>query len=200
VKGFTLVEVLVALVVLALTGTLVLDGLRLGARSARAAEERARRAHDFAVAASFVKRGIERARRFSGERDSVRFVAPLPAHLGEGGLYSFTVVLERDGDASQLLLTFDLREKKEHGHDDPENPLRHARSGRQSIALLRGIGAAEFAYLGVAAPGAQAQWQPRWEEEAGLPRLVRVRLIPDDGSAPQALVVAPRLTTARPEG
>lgn len=87
-RGFTLLEMLVALLVLAAMVPLLADGLLLARRALTAVEERSQRGHDTYLVRRFLARHVEEARALAGERDSLRFVA---------GARAFALQIDREG-------------------------------------------------------------------------------------------------------
>lgn len=99
-RGFTLIELLIAMTLLAFILTLLFAGLRLGSRSWDAAELRTGESERLRVAHGVIRNELAQAYpmkwrnvvdagiAFSGEADAVRFVAPLPVRIGEGGYTS----------------------------------------------------------------------------------------------------------------
>ncbi len=196
--GFTLVELLVALVLLGFISVLMLGGLRFGARAWEAGDARIERIADVQVAQRFLRRQITAARPlaarqdgqssvigFEGDGTRMRLIAPLPAHLALGGLYRISLFVdERDG-RDRLMLAWQLYQSED---DDGLRPA----EGQESV-LVDDVAEVEFAYLRVAAEGGASEWVDRWEDETGLPALVRVEIAfdDDDGRRWPPLIVAP---------
>lgn len=168
-RGFTLVEVLVALSLLGLVALFMADGLRLAAHALAEAEVRRER-HEAAVARRFLAREIERAYRLTGAADVLEFDAPRAAYGAGTGLYHFKVA--RSGARLELV----------YGPSDASGPQRRA-------LLADGLRSAEFEYFG-------DEWSSSWPAGQGLPRAVRVRFV---GREPVVLYFEPRLTGVRPE-
>lgn len=99
-RGFTLIELLVALVLLGVMTTLLAEGLWLAARTATAVDARATSSHDTYLARRFLAQQVARARRLSGERDAMQFVA---------GMHSFSIETPRDEDGKRLVLRYGER-------------------------------------------------------------------------------------------
>jgi prepilin-type N-terminal cleavage/methylation domain-containing protein len=154
--GFTLIEVMVALV---LTG--VVAGLAhqlFGAvtdhtrrlREARFGLDRRSNAHRFLQSAFLsLEVGIDSAGAFSGQRDRVSFSSWLPT--SDGWLERRTVELSLDGDRWIAI--------------SPPG---------SSIELARGVTALRFDYL--LEPGAESAWVREWESAVSAPLAVRVRV------------------------
>jgi general secretion pathway protein J len=189
-RGFTLLELVVALALLGITTVLLFNGLRLAARSAHAVEMRTRAALDAHLAGLFLRRQVETAQalEFSGERDGLRFVAPLPAHLSPGGMYLFTVGLAQEAGGKQLVLRYELYQAGAWERFGAAQPA--------STILARQLEDVQFGYLEPAQGAGPATWASRWAEKDRLPQLVRLRL--SAGARTQELVMAPKLATSRP--
>ena len=179
--GFTLLEVLLALALLAL--------LMLGVWGALASASRVTRSANAVMAASeqvrtvqqFLRRYVSvagqqpwatpdstRARMFEGDATSMRYVAPLPAQSGHAGLYLQTVSLEQGDDGGMALwLAY-----QPYVGDQPESvePVRHV--------LLQHLHGGKLEYLAAAAFGKPAAWRNDWTAVNGLPLAVRIKLDP----------------------
>ena len=100
-RGFTLVELLLATVLLALLVAGAWSGIRTATRAASSGEELIERTNRVRVAQEFLRReltqslalayeeevGTGQRLMFGGERDQLTFVAPMPGYLGRGGPY-----------------------------------------------------------------------------------------------------------------
>jgi general secretion pathway protein J len=117
-RGFTLVELLIALVMLSIITLLLFSGLRLGSRAWEGVETVSERSADLRLALNIIERGLRQARAvelrlegrrltvFTGEPERLEFVAPLAAHVGIPGLYILRLELEDSGtEFPRLMLT-----------------------------------------------------------------------------------------------
>lgn len=202
--GFTLLELLVALLLLGMISTMALGGVRLGARTwetvtAKAGQNgksqmvRAFLARELAQAVPvFVTdRGGERQLAYAGSRESLIFVAPLAPHFGLGGLQRLELsIIDGDPDAGKQLI---LKRRRFHRADGLD-----AAAGEEDEIhlLLDGIDEAEFSYRESARDGA-APWSGDWRDRGELPALARLRVaFTDKRKAAWAdLLVAGRITT-----
>lgn len=180
--GFTLLEVLIALTLLSLMMVVLFGGLRFGARGWDAAEARVEAAGDRSLVQSFIRQRLMQARpivwgqntgrpslAFVGERDFLRFVAPLPARRGQGGLYLFTLELVETDDNGQLIVTYRLFHP-----DTLEDSLKDEHEKR--TVLLEDVQDIELEYFGPEEANDTPRWQSSWRERQQLPTLVRLRL------------------------
>lgn len=199
--GFTLLELMIALLLLGVMMTLLFNGLRLGARTWDSVEERTRSAQDLQLAGLFLRRQIEQAQPlafkdeqgekripFSGERHAMRFVAPLPAHLGAGGMYWFTLGVAEGKDGKRLVLSYELFQREEWERYGAAEP--------GTAVLTQALNDAEFDYLG----HETTTWASRWDQTDRLPRLIRLRVKFGDGPNGRwlELSVTPKLTASQP--
>lgn len=195
-RGFTLLELLVAITLFGLIALMLLAGLRFGTRAWEAGVAGAEQAAEVQLAQSFLRRELSQARApdgrqgpegpaFEGTREAVHFIAPLPDHVGVSGLYRLSVYVAGEPGEKRLMASWRLVRR-----DEDAEPT-EAESGE--TLLLERIADAEFSYLG-REEGAPRDWQDSWQDEEGLPALVRVRVEfdEDDRTWPD-LVVAPRI-------
>lgn len=174
--GFTLVELLVALGVLALASGLLFSSLHMARFTAHGRLEAA--GDDTIPAAQRVLvHGLEQALAVNGNRATLHFLAPPPDRKGPDALQRYRLVKTRAGDlilynASTLLEGVNWR----------------------STPLLKRVQAMEFAYYGRDRAGAPPRWRSSWPEGERTPELVRLRLrlAPGDGRSWPDLVVRPR--------
>lgn len=202
--GFTLLELLVALVLLGLMSTMALGGVRLGARTwetvtakaednGRAQMVRAFLARELAQAVPvFVPDGgDERRLAYEGGRESLIFVAPLAPHFGLGGFQRLELVIADDDPATGKRLI--LKRRPFHRDDELDTP---GEEDEEIHLLLDGMEEAEFTYRESGRDGA-AVWSNDWRGRDRLPALVRLRVTFTAGRKAvwPDLLVAGRITT-----
>lgn len=198
-KGFSLLEVLAALALLALLllgvysgvsmttasvrrGTLAIDRLD----EVRSARELLRRELSEATALPWAVSDARRPMVFAGRSDTLRFVAPLPGYLGKRGAQVLTLHLRDEADGTQTL------EMAFAPLPMSASPLPPA----APEALLKGLHGMRFRYA--ASDGA---WTDTWGDRTVLPALVQI----DTGGQARepewpTLTVAPRETAAALNG
>lgn len=186
-NGFTLLELLVAVTVLALLSAVLGGGVRFGLAAWQAGERRADRIETPAAVHALLRRQIESAypltrRRgepvvtFEGTRDRLRFITTLPARLGVPGLADVT--LYREGGTLRLAW----------------QPLGEREAAARSATLMDGVEGIAIAYYGGPARTASPDWRDDWTEAGFLPALVRVTLRLSGGRPWPDLVAAPAVT------
>lgn len=198
VAGFTLLELLIGMVLLAIMLNLLFSGLRLGARAWDSTEDRLEAVNarelalrfldrQFAIADPAILSGENLNGRiaFIGDPDSVTWVAPLPAHRGGGGLQRLELAVGEAERGSGLVLRYEPF--------DPEQFRDPERDERASTLLLEGVEDLELAYYGKPTGRDSGEWSERWEPGEALPQLIRLQVKQgDDADTVRELIAAPR--------
>ena len=200
-RGFTLIEVLLATMLLA-------AGLALGFATVRAAgattergEAMAARNERMRAVSEFLRKRIGgaqgivfdldqangQAQRFTGDARSMRFVADLPDYLGRGGphLHEFAVA----GRGTEQMLQVDFRmvvAGKTLVTPDARGPE----------PLADGLRSVRFSYRTNAQDGKPGPWQPQWDYPESLPLQVRVQIADAQGDWPVLLIALPLAANA----
>ncbi len=186
-RGFTLIEMLVALTLVALLSAGLFGGLRLGVRVWETGGERVAAANDIEAARTFLRHRVSEAqplrRRnregnpvsvFEGEAERLRFAAPWPPHLGMGGAFVFE--LWSDAESGALMLDWKLH--RADGAVDVSDGRNRPRR------LFPDKGHVNLRYYGQRADEPQARWHDSWTDEASLPRLIELQFAEDAAAFP----------------
>jgi general secretion pathway protein J len=196
--GFTLIEVMIGLLLMAMLMTLIANGVQMGTRSWTRAEGVTADMDDIQTVQGLLRRTIARATPafasadlkdttilFAGEPETLTLVAPQPATQGDGPSAVQRFVLDRIGGVQGLFLRWQM-----------DAPTGLQGPARQDLVLDH-VASLRFAYFGPAGPGQDAAWQDRWVDRGRLPDLVRVRIERSDraGRVWPELIVATRVTT-----
>ena len=194
--GFTLLEIIVALVVMGFLLIALNAGSRAGfalwdaqaRRTAETAELDATARVLRAILAGLPILPVSAAENspqtiaFKGQPDRLELVAELPTGLGLLQRADMTLRLK----AGQLVLDW-----TPHRHEQRAGPA----DAVTETELIRGVDHLELAYLGTAVPGQPAEfWRGEWDGPAP-PRLIRIRLRFAKGDRRHwpDLVVAPQI-------
>jgi general secretion pathway protein J len=191
-----LVELLVAITLVALLSVLLFDGLRFATRSGDAVGRRVANAGQIALAYDFMTNELAGAQPLSGSDavdapvdfigapDAVDFVALLPADTATGGFFHLRAGLDRQRTGQRLAVSWVAWQRPGVA------PI--TATGRPSV-LLDGVRSIAFAYFGVQDPNQPLAWSDHWSERRRLPQLIRLRAVLVDGTRAPDLIVAPRL-------
>lgn len=180
--GFTLVELLVAMTLLAFLSIMLFGGLRFGARSWEAVVNSSSERDEVAATQAFLRDRLSQLTQpgggrslrtktqssISGETQQMEVVAPWLSALSLGGLYQFTLWLDEAGDG-RLMLRWQPAEA------DPDELEALGDLAGQRV-LLDGVSEFSLSYFGAADDDSAPEWQDQWEDQAVAPRLVRLQL------------------------
>jgi general secretion pathway protein J len=199
-RGFTLLELLIAMTLVALIMAAVFNGLRMGARSWEAGDKRARASEEIRLVLGLVARELRQAHsvsrfvagegtvlQFEGEEQRLRFVAPMLEYLGVGGLYWIGLELEDiDGEPYLVMRWRPYRTEMEEEFT-PEDEFSQ---------LTGPVDRLQLQYFGSEQPGREPGWHEIWENSNEMPALIRMS-VSVDGDAWPELTVAPPVTALR---
>lgn len=198
-RGFTLLELLIAITLLAMLSVMLLGGMRLGGRVWERSVKGIDQTEETRIARDFIRTALSGAYPLLdksdpthpviglvGEAKSLSFLAPMPQSLGAAGLARMSLYVEDAGDTRRLILA--LR---------PELAFDDAKSPPPSI-LLGKVQNAEFSYFGAEEAGKPPVWQDHWKSAIALPKLIRLRIAFAEGDARPwpDLIIAPRIQVA----
>ena len=193
--GFTLIEILLATVLLAAGLALAFTTLRAATGTTQRGESIAERSERMRAVEGFLRRRISGARpiafgsdpgtgmqlRFSGDAAHMRFVADLPDYLGRGGPTLHELLVEPDGDGVQLRVRLAM---VQGGAAVEESPP------RAPEPLVRGMREIRFRYRLLDDQNRPGEWQDAWERSEGMPLQVQVLMRDGQGRDWPPLVVA----------
>jgi general secretion pathway protein J len=182
-RGFTLVEVLIALALTGLVAVLMLSGMQLAGRGLDRIADRAERLESRRSVEDLLRREIAGAvasplapdrPALVGAAQSVEFLTL--AEDGGAGLYRVDLGIETEGARRMLVLT---RRLADAGAD---------RKAQRTV-LVPALRDLRIAYFGQIAGEDAPRWQERWDGSRLPPALVRIALDAGDGVTRPPLVV-----------
>ena len=176
-SGFTLLEILVALVVLGFLMVGLTQGVRAGLTMWGAQTRRVGETADLDAGARVLRRlvsgislhspggiflGASSTEKFEARPDSLTFVGDLPTGFGTTRRADITLELHE----GRLVLRWTPR-RHELSTAPPPEPI--------ETELIRRVERLDLAYWGAPSPDQPAGWQSRWDGR-DVPELIRVRL------------------------
>lgn len=182
--GFTLVEMLVAVALLALIGVLGWRGLDNVQQAGRHLSETTARWQELALVGERLGRDVAQAIAVAGRQSDGRAVPPWQGSRTEK---SAELIFTRLGDSAGQLSRLAYR-----WQDDQLDlllwPMPEAPAATRSYRLLSGIERLEFAYL-----DRQGRWLASWPTPAGqpLPRALRLRFALHEGGTLERIFDVP---------
>ena len=179
--GFTLLEVMVAMVLLAIMMGLLMGGMRLGADSWEQGERLAERTSQLLVVDNFFRShlsdvkplfevpgdssqaaGMPPKLTFTGGPDFLEYAGTLPPQV-RGGLYRFRLYLAQEGERSDLKLSMRPFSAPKEGGGEPI----------EDVLILEEVASLRIAYYKKTPGQARPQWVDEWRENF-LPTVVRI--------------------------
>jgi len=177
-RGFTLVEVLLAITLLAIVMAVAYSGLRSVTRSTDRVEELNQNATHVRATQRLLHQQLARMLPlayseqdgerivFAGEREVIRYVAPMPGYLGKGGPQVQELALESGSGGKRLV----FRHAPVVG--DASEMMRQ----REPVVLIEDIIDGGFSFIGFDERGKLTDWMDTWEQPGQMPTMVSLQL------------------------
>ncbi|MBN8212529.1 MAG: prepilin-type N-terminal cleavage/methylation domain-containing protein [Xanthomonadales bacterium] len=194
-SGFTLIEILIATILLAAAMTLGFATLRAASAAATRGEITAQRNERMRAVEGFLRRRIASALpiafdvnestgsplRFLGEPDRIRFVADLPAYLGRGGPHLHDITVVDDGEGVRLQADFAVV---------LANEVNAERDPRPPELLAGGLREVKIRYRALDAQNRIGDWEEVWSQGDRMPLQVKIEIIDGRGDRWPPIVVS----------
>lgn len=178
-SGFTLMEIIVVMTMLALIMTMVYGAINTSRKMAYKGTKRINATNEIRVVQELIRRQISRILPmafkeedntfviFEGDDQHIMYVSPMPGYLGKGGphVQLIEIVNAKGGKILQFshwLLNDSL---EEDSFDDSE---------QEPVVLLENIRDAEFSFVKLDEEGEVGDWENDWEESENTPLMVRL--------------------------
>jgi general secretion pathway protein J len=178
-RGFTLLELLIAMSLMGLIFAAMTGGLRFGTQAWRTTAERLSQSDDLQLVYRTLRRQISASLNlpgdliesrkkgsFEGLRDELSFIGAAPALAMNPGLFHLKFVLVPDKVGQALALRWERLENK---------PITTDSDNIETV--LRGLQSVQFSYYGVGDDDDRARWVDEWRDRENPPRLVRITFI-----------------------
>lgn len=193
-RGFTLIEVLLATVLLAAGLALAFATLRAATATVQRGEDLAQRSERVRAVEGFLRRRLTSALpmkfgtdnstatalRFVGEPKRMRFVADIPDYLGRGGPYLHDIA---SGDGG-LTILFGMVQGGQ---------IVEERTPRAREPLVPDLRSVRFRYRGLNDDSSLGEWKEDWPTPDRLPLQVSIEIESDSiGKWPPLVVAMPQ--------
>lgn len=197
--GFTLVEMLVSLAILAMLATMLLGGLQTVGRFTGRTDVRLADEDEIAAAQRVLRNPVEQLRPVTdpnsatpivdafGDARSFSFIAPPPGRGEPDSLWRYGMTATRDGNL--MLYTANAL--------DPRlNFFERNFQGWNPSKVLGNVAELRIAYFGERRTGPGRAWQATWVQRPQPPALVRIQVTFRAGDTRYwpALIIRPRAT------
>jgi general secretion pathway protein J len=200
-RGFTMIELMIALVLLALMSAVLFGSLNLAGRSSEAGNAKAESSSGMRLAAEFLRTQLaaqhplrmhkvaEFPLLFGGDAEQLRYAAPLPGRVGLGGVWYYRLKLANVPGREKPSLILERMIPDVGALDKPEF------ADAEHSVLADDIKEIKFGYYGINTGSSLDEaptWRDQWDDPQLLPQLIRVDVTPQKGSPWPTLVIAPR--------
>lgn len=190
-QGFTLIEIVLAMILVALIMGIAVGGIRMSRKAAENGERRIEAINSIRVTQEFLRKQLSRVLPlayatdkeagknyvFEGADDEVTFVASMPSYLSNGGPYVQRIEIER----GELRFHHRMLLSEEDEEGEP-------------VVLLDRIRRGHFEYRGIDEEGKLGDWEEEWEDPSRTPMMVRLELeFERDSHLPWPLLEVPLL-------
>lgn len=183
-KGFTLIEVLIAMTLLSVMVVLLFGSMKICADSWQKGEDKITQVNEIAVVYQFFHHHLSTAKpywddftdkenkvfSFQGDSQKLQFVSSFPASAKKSGLQSFLIQLLKDGDEQYLQVS--IKPFFSPGDGDEWR--------KEEVTLIRHVRNFSLSYYSLL--GDEGVWQDIWVGQTTLPRLVKISIVRDDGA------------------
>jgi len=188
-RGFTLIELVVAMTILGTMLLLLYSGLSFALRSWDAGDLNGRLTMDRRIGENFLRREITELFpmrwkdpvvvrvAFEGDGSHMKFVSSRPAGLAQGGLSLVWLEVAED-------------QKDRHGHhlvmrrampDDEQKDFR-ALDKAEAAILIPNVESVAFSYFGAENDFAEPHWVDSWTFASRIPQMIRLRVKTAEGA------------------
>lgn len=198
-KGFTLIEVLIAMALLGIMVVLLFSSLKICADSWEKGESKITDVNEVAVVYNFFQRHLsatlplwsdlseeEKTFSFQGKLQSLQFISTFPASAGRSGLQLFSLYLQKEDNEQVVKVNL-----------TPFFPVAEGEERRQEeVTLIRRVSDFTLAYFGPVDEISEGVWTKEWLDKDVLPRLVKINIKLDNGIFWPEMIIDLKVTGA----
>ncbi len=192
-RGFTLIEVLIAMTLLSIMVVLLFSSLRICAQSWEQGENKISDVNEVTVVYNFFQQHLssalplwddfsnkeEKTFSFQGKKQSLQFISSFPVSAGRSGMQLFSIEARQQYGEQliEVILTpfFPVSEGQEW-HEE-------------KVVLLRHVSDFSLSYFAVDETG-EGSWQDEWLEKDMQPQLVKISIDTENGIFWPDIVIA----------
>jgi general secretion pathway protein J len=178
-KGFTLIEVLIAMTLLSIMVVLLFSSLKICADSWEKGESKITDVNEIAVVYNFFQRHLseakplwndfteeERTFSFQGKAQFLQFVSAFPASADRSGLQLFSIDLQEEDNEQVIKVTL-----------TPFFPVSEGEEWhKEEVNLIKHVSDFNMVYFGSDDGVSEGSWQEEWLDKEVVPRLVKISI------------------------
>jgi general secretion pathway protein J len=203
-SGFTLIEVLAAMVLFALLASILMGMVRNADRSTNAATASIERTEQYSRTHAFLsehvantlplrwRREVNQPLKFSGQSSNITYLAPVISQIAEGGVLWWQLTTRESNGKKQLVL--------KRLPQDPEGTAVPDLAEGEASVLAEGIDSISLSYFDVGEDPVQqpeaGRWVEAWDENDRMPSMVRLRVKETNGNSWPELVIPMKISQA----
>jgi general secretion pathway protein J len=178
-RGFTLIEVLIAMTLLSIMVVLLFSSLKICADSWEKGENKITDVNEVAVVYNFFQRHLSAAKplwndfsaeektfSFQGKAQSLQFISAFPASAGRSGLQLFSIELQEEDNDQLIKVTV-----------TPFFPVAEGEEWhKEEVSLIKRVSDFTLAYFGSDDGVSEGSWRDDWLDKEVQPRLVKINI------------------------
>jgi general secretion pathway protein J len=199
-KGFTLIEVLIAMTLLSIMVVLLFSSLKICADSWEKGESKITDVNEVAVVFNFFQRHLsvakplwndlsseeEKTFSFQGKAQSLQFISAFPASADRSGLQLFSIDLHDEDNDQVIKVTV-----------TPFFPVAEGEEWhKEEVTLIKHVKDFSLAYFGSIDGVSEGSWEEEWLDKEVLPRLVKINIKLENGIFWPEMVIDLKVTGA----
>ncbi len=198
-KGFTLIEVLIALTLLSIMVVLLFTSLKICADSWERGEKKITAVNEMAVVYHFFQQHLaltkplmspslldEKRFSFQGTASSLQFVSAFPASAAKPGLQLYTVESIEEEEDTVLKVTLVPYGLGVEGEELP----------KEEVTLIKNVTDFKLMYFGADEIYTDSVWTEDWTDKRVLPSLVKISIGLKNGIFWPDMIIALKLNTS----